>query len=420
MPWHTRHGEPAISRKWTYNMLNLTMALALQAPTKQGLSKRLGWGANCGNPVLPDGSRTLERGFFIMQHVGYFKPKTAGTYKFSVPYADDSAFVWLGDKALKGWDQSNADVASWITPSGPGREPFSLTVTTPGELIPFRVLMAEAMWCSRYSVVVTDPSNKPILGMTDAQYDGQFMSDCDGVDWDTPTTIDAPAVPAGFPASPIDAPLSTQQGFTWQYFGLDEGNGNGNVSAFTVEDASKPIPKGAEEWATKRTNVRRALSQRTPLVEGSSKLVYQPVTGGEQLRLFGTAYPQHNPRFMALQYTTYFVPDIAGSYVFSISAAYDGAYLWLGEKARDIDGWTNDSADLVAWRGAPARQFTLDVGLLQVGTPVPMRMILIHSWSTLATTYSLSLTVKDPLGVTILSNTQQAGIQFLTNSELAG
>ncbi|CEJ94808.1 hypothetical protein VHEMI10319 [[Torrubiella] hemipterigena] len=419
MPWHTRHGEPIISRKWTYDMLNLTMALALQKPTKEGISKRVGWGGNCGNPVLPDGTGALQRGFFIMQHYGYFKPKTAGTYTFSVPYADDSAFVWLGDKAVKGWDQRNADVASWIAPSGPGRAPFSLTVTTPGELIPFRILMAEAMWCSSYSVVVTDPKNKPILGMTDAQYDDQFVSDCGGVDWGLPTSIDAPVVPSDFPASPVDAPLSVQQGFTWQYFGLDEGNGNGNVSAYSVEDASKFINSGAQEWASKRTNVRRALSHRKPLLDGVSQLVHQPVTAGEQLRLFGKTYPQYNPRFMAVQYTSYFVPNMAGAYVFSISAAYDAAYLWMGDKAKASDGWGNDNADLIAWRGAPEKKFTVEVQQQQVGTPVPMRLLLVHSWSGLAPTYSLSLTVKDPGDITILSNTKQTGKHFVTNSELA-
>ncbi|KAJ3497872.1 hypothetical protein NLG97_g1569 [Lecanicillium saksenae] len=47
--------------------------------------------------------------YFTLNHVAYLYAYERGTYRISIPYANDAVYLWTGSKAYLGWTDADAD-----------------------------------------------------------------------------------------------------------------------------------------------------------------------------------------------------------------------------------------------------------------------------------------------------------------------
>ncbi|KAK6499076.1 hypothetical protein TWF481_011645 [Arthrobotrys musiformis] len=88
-----------------------------------------------------------------------YAPKT-GVYKFSIPYVDNLLGMWIGDKALSGWSNSNADADPHLG-VGSGTATFERSFTA-GEYVPFRMMWLNTGGPGGYDFDVTDPAGDEV------------------------------------------------------------------------------------------------------------------------------------------------------------------------------------------------------------------------------------------------------------------
>ncbi len=394
MPFNSN--EYAESLEWTTDKMSLRTTLSGQSPNMTGTTQTIGpAGRTCSIATIygKQWSTTDKSEYFVLDHFAYWTPKSAGTYTFTLPATDDSVYVWLGDKALSGYSEKNADLYNGF--SVPSRS-WTYTVTEPGKPIPLRIMLVEAELCYRISFNLKDPSGKVILSDT-VKADEQFNG-CGAVS-DFPYFDETiPPVPSNFPSEAG----ARNAGLQWEYFKLKEGTGAGKINY--DQDYYGTFYK---DWAESGMSVTTALGGQTATLKGTTQKIGQPRTcGATKMKVYGTETGQTSEYFM-LQHLGYFKPSSVGDYTFEIGAPDDAVYLWLGDKAKS--GFNNANADLVAWLAGGVKKFTYSVS--QTDTLIPMRLLLSQGQKCALLTF----TVRDPKGKIILSNTveSQDG-QFVT------
>jgi hypothetical protein len=130
-------------------------------PTTQGVSKVVNFFSDppFGGSAIVDGMPTsYPAEYAALAHRAYFLPKQTGTYTLVI-YSDDIGLIWLGANAVSGWTVDNADVVA-IVYNGPATYTFQATA---GDVIPFRILYANAIGESGLSVTFTAPDGSLIL-----------------------------------------------------------------------------------------------------------------------------------------------------------------------------------------------------------------------------------------------------------------
>ncbi|RYP09503.1 hypothetical protein DL765_008397 [Monosporascus sp. GIB2] len=102
--------------------------------------------------------------YFALNHHAYFYACEAGTYRITIPYADDAVYLWTGAKAYSGWTDENADArARYNQPDHiPGRANFNLDIPA-NTYVPIRFFFGNAQGGGRFSFNVTTPSGQVIV-----------------------------------------------------------------------------------------------------------------------------------------------------------------------------------------------------------------------------------------------------------------
>ncbi|KAL6904853.1 GLEYA domain-containing protein [Trichoderma evansii] len=177
-----RNADVATLQNWPILDFQPDVALNGQHANYSGLTQTLGIQRTCppehGKVYGTDVGTGID--YSIIQHIGYFRPKEAGTYRFQV---DDgvrqTVYIWLGDRARGGWKNINANLIADAS--------LNLTLNTwlpvvsereVGQYIPIRILYVNAQGCGEFGITVLGPNNEVLVTRDQATTDGTFVSNC--------------------------------------------------------------------------------------------------------------------------------------------------------------------------------------------------------------------------------------------------
>ncbi|RYP38742.1 hypothetical protein DL768_010753 [Monosporascus sp. mg162] len=102
--------------------------------------------------------------FFALNHHAYFYACEAGTYRITIPYANDAVDLWTGAKAYSGWTDENADArARYNQPDHiAGSANFNLNIPA-NTYVPIRFFYGQAQYGGGFTFNVTTPSGQVIV-----------------------------------------------------------------------------------------------------------------------------------------------------------------------------------------------------------------------------------------------------------------
>lgn len=146
--------------------MNVRTALSGQTPQRTGTAASPGITRQCDsvNPVYYGQTMPGTAEYNMVVHVGYFRPKTSGTYTITLTGEDEAAYIWYGSTAVSGWTNANANAI------GTNYTPGTVTITaTAGTVYPFRLVFVNAQGCAIFNFAMTDPSG---ASATDQLYHG--------------------------------------------------------------------------------------------------------------------------------------------------------------------------------------------------------------------------------------------------------
>lgn len=160
------------------------MALVGQEAKYSGWTQTLGIQNTCPpeDAIVYGADTGTGIDYSIVHHIGYFRPKEAGTYTFQVDGGlKQSVYLWLGDQALAGWKNINANLiadGSWTVSFNTWLKVVSEIEV--GTYIPIRILYVNAEDCGEFGMTVLDPNNAVLVTRDKRTDDGQFLSNCGG------------------------------------------------------------------------------------------------------------------------------------------------------------------------------------------------------------------------------------------------
>ncbi|KAF3922388.1 hypothetical protein AA313_de0203387 [Arthrobotrys entomopaga] len=97
---------------------------------------------------------------YTMQYRGYFYAPVPSTYTFYVSQINDIVCLWLGQKALVGFNEANADDCGvYVRGIGAANFTFQYTVTEPGTYVPIRIQHADGGNGGSFQINVMDSNN---------------------------------------------------------------------------------------------------------------------------------------------------------------------------------------------------------------------------------------------------------------------
>jgi hypothetical protein len=126
-----------------------------------------------GKPAGPDVS------YSIYDHVGYFHPRSEGSYTFVGSNLDEDAFIWFGDKAASKTEYTNANAENIYTYYGSDSErTYTLQITSDqvGTYIPIRILFVNSATCGRWTFDINGPNG---VVMSKTASNGEIVRGCD-------------------------------------------------------------------------------------------------------------------------------------------------------------------------------------------------------------------------------------------------
>ncbi|KAK1255175.1 hypothetical protein MKX08_009170 [Trichoderma sp. CBMAI-0020] len=180
IPFRTADPETAVN--WPILHFQPNVALQLQIPRDTGFTQTLGIQRTCPpeNAIVYGTNTGTSIDYSIIQHVGYFRPSTAGTYTFQVaPGLRQTVYVWLGANAIAGWTNLNANlIADGSSTVGLNTWLRVVSENEVGRYIPIRVLYANAQDCGEFDLSIIGPNNAVLVSRETSSTDGQLLSNC--------------------------------------------------------------------------------------------------------------------------------------------------------------------------------------------------------------------------------------------------
>ncbi|OAQ62765.1 GLEYA domain-containing protein [Pochonia chlamydosporia 170] len=124
--------------------LDIPTLLRGQTPAVAGTTAKLGTGPpnNVGSLTTAVYGTPLDLSNAVVQHIGYFYAKNAGSYLFKLA-TSDTIYLWLGNKAKSGFNSANADVITMGRINGPDYYDFRYNAAA-NSYIPIRILYVSA------------------------------------------------------------------------------------------------------------------------------------------------------------------------------------------------------------------------------------------------------------------------------------
>lgn len=115
---------------------------------------------------------TFNGNYFALDHVGYIYAPSTGTYTITTQDTDDAIFLWVGDKAVRGWSRDNADAVTNFR-SNYGISSTGFTATA-GSYTPIRIMYAQAQGGGGFRFKITAPVGGELLA-SDEQASGYIV-----------------------------------------------------------------------------------------------------------------------------------------------------------------------------------------------------------------------------------------------------
>ena len=114
---------------------------------------------------------------FFVDHRGYFYPPQTGNYTFDYSYVDDAAYLWVGDLAYSGWNNTNYnEYGSWGT-AAPSVQIF----LTKDEYVPIRLAYGQGGGAGGLTVDIYAPDGETVISSTSDTASPYFVAfSCDG------------------------------------------------------------------------------------------------------------------------------------------------------------------------------------------------------------------------------------------------
>ncbi|KAI9150745.1 hypothetical protein HJFPF1_10522 [Paramyrothecium foliicola] len=162
---------------------NVNIANLIQGTTPDftGVTPSIGpVGSNWQAPITVYGHTAgpdTYMGKTLIDHRGYLVPAVAGDYTISVPYNDDSLFIWVGENAITGFSKDNFAVRKHYY--NPGVTTYTISVTAVGEPIAIRALWINYGGGGALDFTISDPSNAVVLGSS-SEKNRYIISSCSG------------------------------------------------------------------------------------------------------------------------------------------------------------------------------------------------------------------------------------------------
>ncbi|KID74466.1 uncharacterized protein G6M90_00g084430 [Metarhizium brunneum] len=113
---------------------------------------------------------TGPRGYFLMFWTSYLVPSREGSYRFDVWWVDDVAFLWVGNKAIADFSETNADLKvdyAFLDVFGKKYFEYHVKAEDVGKRIPIRVANIQGGGAFSVFMMVTDPTGKVIMNSGD-------------------------------------------------------------------------------------------------------------------------------------------------------------------------------------------------------------------------------------------------------------
>jgi hypothetical protein len=155
---------------------------------------------------------------------------------------------------------------------------------------------------------------------------------------------------------------------------------------------------GRPDWASQYFNVQTVLDGQSPTDTGETRIigVANQCDNDRPINIYNTTHDTGLENTI-VQNIGYFHPSKSGTYTFRLQNIDEGAYLWLGDKAKS--GFTNCNADATANyvnddKGTAEFQFPATAGEY-----VPFRALFANS----VVCGQFDLQVTDPDGNTVIS-----------------
>ncbi|KAI1641779.1 GLEYA domain-containing protein [Daldinia loculata] len=108
-----------------------------------------------GSPV------ELNSTYFALNHHAYLYACEGGTWQFDITHVDDVVFAWIGEAAVSGWTDANADAKAVWTFVGNDYHYGSASVRKDLEgnrFHPLRFVFADGQWGGVFNLTITSPS----------------------------------------------------------------------------------------------------------------------------------------------------------------------------------------------------------------------------------------------------------------------
>ncbi|KAF3941522.1 hypothetical protein ABW19_dt0202094 [Dactylella cylindrospora] len=118
--------------------------------------------------------------YVSVNHRGYIFARQSGQYTFSAPAVDDITFLWTGEKAVKGWTRTNADIIQpYVGAGAPDVKTFSVNLVV-GQYFPFRVMWANGQGWAKFDFQIKAPNGEIIIGAKTGPSPYLVQYSCDG------------------------------------------------------------------------------------------------------------------------------------------------------------------------------------------------------------------------------------------------
>lgn len=116
-------------------------------------------------PIYGSSNKNFKLDYFALNHVAYLYACEQGTYRISIPYANDAVYLWTGRKAYAGWTEANADAKALYNQPDHVAGSAKFAVTIPADTyVPIRFVYGQAQYGGGFTFNVTTPSGQVIVG----------------------------------------------------------------------------------------------------------------------------------------------------------------------------------------------------------------------------------------------------------------
>lgn len=225
--------DVSTAQNWPILHFQPDVALNGQTAKFSGLTQTLGIQRTCPPEHAQVYGTDTGTGidYSIVHHIGYFRPKEAGTYTFQVDDAlRQTVYIWLGEHARTGWKNINANLiadGSWTVSFNTWLRVVSEREV--GTYIPIRILYANAQDCGEFGISVLGPNNAVLLTNDKPSTDGQFLANCAASDEIPSISFDPTfTVDLGLNGDGLDVSIGSNLGSLGVDAGLHVGN-TGNL-----------------------------------------------------------------------------------------------------------------------------------------------------------------------------------------------